>query len=156
MLRQYVDTAFKIIANMGRDGFKLLLDVLARSQPAFNPTKAFPKPTWYSSQDMSLHLQNVGSCTSVSWASHRMWGTSVTQNRVLTSYDPSRSLHWLAKHRVSWSASSIKTQLVPVKNRGRAQLPTHLKITALADTLAQTIQPIDNELDFALTPTIPN
>jgi hypothetical protein len=33
--------------------------------------------------------------------------------------------------------------------RGRAALPTHLKITALSETLAQTIQPIDNELGFA-------
>jgi hypothetical protein len=44
-----------------------------------------------------------------------------------------------------------ENQLVPVKNHGRAQLPTHLKITALAETLARTIQPIENDLDYAPT-----
>jgi hypothetical protein len=44
-----------------------------------------------------------------------------------------------------------ENQLVPIMLRGRAQLPTHLKIPALADTLAQTIQPIENDLEFAPT-----
>ena len=42
-----------------------------------------------------------------------------------------------------------KNQMQPVKLRGRAQLPTHLKIIALSETLVQTIQPLDNELDYA-------
>ena len=42
-----------------------------------------------------------------------------------------------------------KNQMQPVKLRGRAPLPTHLKINALSDTLAQTIQPLENELGFA-------
>ena len=41
-----VRNAFKINSNRGRDGFRLLCDVLIRSQPAFNPIKAFPKPSW--------------------------------------------------------------------------------------------------------------
>jgi hypothetical protein len=52
-----VRTAFKINTNLGRDGFKLLWDVLVRSQPAFNPTKIFPKPTWFHSRDVSTHAK---------------------------------------------------------------------------------------------------
>ena len=40
-----VRNAFKANSNRGRDGFRLLWDVLIRSQPAFNPIKSFPKPT---------------------------------------------------------------------------------------------------------------
>jgi hypothetical protein len=48
-----VRNAFKINSNRGRDGFRLLWDVLIRSQPAFNPTRTFPKPNWQTSRDIS-------------------------------------------------------------------------------------------------------
>jgi hypothetical protein len=44
-----------------------------------------------------------------------------------------------------------ENQMQPIKMRGRAPLPTHLKIMALSETLAQTIQPLENELGFAPT-----
>jgi hypothetical protein len=42
-----------------------------------------------------------------------------------------------------------ENKMQPVKLRGRAQLPSHLKIAALSETIAQTIQPLDNDLDYS-------
>jgi hypothetical protein len=81
-----VRNAFKINSNRGRDGFRLLWDVLIRSQPAFNPTRTFPKPNWQTSRDIStlakrwiLYFRFMGKTPDV--------GFSATQNKALTSFD---------------------------------------------------------------------
>jgi hypothetical protein len=145
-----VRNAFKINTNRGRDGFRLLWDVLTRSQPAFNPTKAFPKPTWHSSRDIStltkrwiLYFRFMGKTTDVGYLSD----TEQSTHFLCSIQEPA-----LMSQAQSLFVSIInKNQQQPVKLRGRAPLPTHLRITALSETLAQTIQPIDNELDYAPT-----
>ena len=145
-----VRTAFKVNTNLGRDGFKLLWDVLIRSQPAFNPSKAYPKPTWYNSRDVStlakrwiLYFRFMSKSPDVGYLSDTEQSTYFLRS----IQEPS-----LISQAQSLLVSIInENQLVPIMNRGRAQLPTHLKIPAMADTLAQTIQPIENDLDFAPT-----
>jgi hypothetical protein len=143
-----VRNAFKANSNRGRDGFRLLWDVLIRSQPAFNPIKSFPKPTWHASRDIGtlakrwiLYFRFMGKTPEVGFLS-----------------DTEQSTHFLKSIQepalLSQAQSLLVTiinenQMQPVKMRGRAALPTHLKINALSETLAQTIQPIDNELGFA-------
>jgi hypothetical protein len=143
-----VRTAFKVNANLGRDGFKLLWDVLIRSQPAFCPSKAFVKPTWYTSRDVStlakrwiLYFRFMSKSPDVGYLSDTEQSTYFLrsiQEPTLISQAQSLLVSILNEN-----------QLVPIMHRGRAHLPTHLKIPALADTLAQTIQPIENDLEFA-------
>ena len=136
--------------NLGRDGFKLLWVVFTHSQPTFNPTKLFPNPTWFSSWDVStlakrwiLYFRFMGKSPDVGYTSDTEQSTFF----LWSIQEPA-----LISQAQSLLVSIInENQLVPVMIRGQAPLPTHLKITVLAETLAQTIQPIDNELDYSPT-----
>jgi hypothetical protein len=143
-----VRNAFKINTNRGRDGFRLLWDVLTRSQPGFNPTKVFPKPTWNSCRDVStlakrwiLYFRFMGKTPDVGFLSDTEQSTFFLRS----IQEPA-----LISQAQSLLVSIInENKMQPVKLRGRAQLPSHLKIAALSETIAQTIQPLDNDLDYS-------
>jgi hypothetical protein len=116
----------------------------------FNPTKTFPKPNWQTSCDIStlakrwiLYFRFMGKTPDVGFLSN----TEQSTYFLCSIQEPA-----LLSQAQSLLVSIInENQMQPIKMRGRASLPTHLKITALSETLAQTIQPIDNDLGFAPT-----
>ena len=133
-------------ANLIRDDYKSLWEVLFHSMSAFCPWKKYPKLYGHTHM-MSQYTRKVGSYSSVSCLKPTV-DTTLTQNRV------SISSVWY-KSGIDQSGKKMevcilnKNEQAPLSHWGCASLPTHLCIKALASTMAQTIQAVDLDINFS-------
>ncbi len=135
-----VQDAFKLSSGRVQDGFKVIWDVLVRSQPAFCPWKRYYEPQWRDTKDIVTHSKH--------WT---LFFRFMSKSEVGYSSDTERSLFFLRSiqepalmsQRQSLEVCIInENNLVPTRLKGWAPLPTHLQISALTETMKQTIQPI--------------
>jgi hypothetical protein len=135
-----VQDAFKLSTGRVQDGFKIIWDVLIRSQPAFCPWKRYYEPQWTDTRDIVTHSKH--------WT---LFFRFMSKSEVGYSSDTERSLFFLRSIQEPALMSQTKSlevciinenNLAPTKLKGRAPLPTHLQIPALTQTMKQTIQPI--------------
>lgn len=142
-----VKNAFKNSSCQLRDGYKLLWTVMTTSQPAFCPYKRYPEPQWHLSRDVTTHAKR--------WILFfRFMGKSYHGY----SSDTEQCLHFLRTIQEPALLSQVKSLEVnihninaegPLKFKGRASFPPYLLIDAMAETLAETVQPLDHELQYA-------
>jgi hypothetical protein len=130
-----------------KNGYRLLWDVMTTSLPAFCTYVKLPEPSWIQSRDMITHAKRWILFFRFMGKSHEGY-----------SSDTERSLHFLRSIQEPALLSQVKSLEVSVLNvneqviprfRGRAQLPAHLCIDAISKTLALTVQPLLNDLNFA-------
>jgi hypothetical protein len=135
-----VQDAFKLSSGRVQDGFKIIWDVLVRSQPAFCPWKRYYEPHWSETRDIVTHSKR--------WT---LFFRFMSKSEVGYSSDTECSLFFLRSiqepaflsQRQSLEVCIInENNLAPTKLKGRAPLPTHLQIPALTETIKQTMQPI--------------
>lgn len=132
--------AFKLSSGRVQDGFKIIWDVLVRSQPAFCPWKRYYEPQWSETRDVVSHSKR--------W---KLFFRFMSKSEIGYSSDTERSLFFLRSIQESALLSQRQSlevciinenNLVPIRLKGRAPLPIHLQIPALTETMKQTIQPI--------------
>jgi hypothetical protein len=84
----------------------------------------------------------------------------MSKSKVNYSSDTERSLYFLRSIQepaLTSQAKSLEVSILnvnaqsPTKLRGRAPLPPYLQIPDMAETMAQTVQPLDLDLDLAPT-----
>ena len=135
-----VKDALKINSGRAQDGFRLIWEILIRSQPAFCPWKRYYEPLWTDSRDLVTHSKR--------WI---LFFQFMSKSDVGYSSDTEHSLFFLQSIQEPALLSQSKSlevciinenAVAPTTKKGRAPLPTHLLIPALTETMKQTIQPI--------------
>lgn len=115
-----------------RDGYKLLWNVMITSQPTFCPYKRYPEPQWQLLRDITTHTKR--------WILFFQFMGKSYQGY---SSDTEQSLHFLRTIQEPAILSQVKSLEVsilnvnaqgPLKSKGRAPLPPHLCIDAMAQS----------------------
>jgi hypothetical protein len=142
-----VKNAFKNNSCRVRDGYRLIWDIMVTSLPAFCPYKKYPEPQWVVSRDVMTHAKRWILFFRFMGKSYQGYSSSTEQ-----------SLHFIRSIQEPALNSQVKSLEVSILNenaqvslklKGRAPLPSHLCIDAMAETLAQTTQPLELNLQFA-------
>ena len=142
-----IKNAFKSNSCRVRDGYRLLWDVMITSQPAFCPYKRYPEPQWTHSRDVMTHAKRWILFFRFMGETFQGYSSATKQCMLfLRSIQEPALLSQVKSMEISILNENAQG---PLKLRGRAPLPPHLCIEAMAETLAQTVQPLENDLEFA-------
>jgi hypothetical protein len=130
-----------------KHGYRLLWDLMITALPAFCTYVKFPEPTWAVTRDVTTHAKRWTLFFRFMSKSYQGYSSDTEQSLLFlrTIQEPA-----LLRRVKSLEVNILnENEMVAPQRRGHAPLPAHLCIDALAKTLALTVQPLVNDLQFS-------